>query len=158
MHSALRTLRSASRDLQRNVTRSVLTCLGIVIGVAAVIAMMEIGNGSSEEIAKTIFKMGANVLMIFPGQSSSGGVSFGNGSRVTLTPSDCQAILNECPAVKDAAPCVYTRLQVIYEGKNWQPDSMFGTTPNYMNVRDWPLSEGELFTDHDVQTSNLVCV
>jgi len=158
MNFANRTLRSALRALQRNVTRSVLTCLGIVIGVAAVIAMMEIGAGSSEEIQKTISKMGANVLMIFPGQSSSAGVSFGNGSRVTLTPADCDAILSECPSAKDAAPCVYTRLQVVYQGHNWQPDNMFGTTPNYLNVRDWPLSEGELFTDHDVQSANLVCL
>jgi len=120
--------------------------------------MMEIGAGSSEQIQNTISKMGANVLMIFPGQASTGGVSFGNGSRVTLTPEDCSAILRECPAAKDAAPCVYTRLQIIYAGRNWQPDNMFGTTPNYLNVRDWPLSEGELFTDHDVQSANLVCL
>src|SRR6476469_7079762 len=81
MNFVNRTLRSALRALQRNVTRSVLTCLGIVIGVAAVIAMMEIGAGSSEEIQKTIAKMGANVLMIFPGQSSSAGV-LGGGTFV----------------------------------------------------------------------------
>ena len=69
--------------------RSVRTCLGIIIGVAAVIAMMEIGKGSSDEIQATISKMGANVLMIFPGQASTSGVSFGNGTRVTLTPDDC---------------------------------------------------------------------
>jgi ABC-type antimicrobial peptide transport system permease subunit len=96
--------------------------------------------------------------MIFPGQATSGGVSFGNGSRVTLTSADCEAILTDCPAAKDAAPCVYTRLQIVYEGRNWQPDNMFGTTPNYMNVRDWPLTEGELFTDHDVQSASLVCL
>ena len=158
MKFKFRTLRSALNALQRNITRSILTCLGIIIGVGAVIAMMEIGSGSSEEIQKTISKMGANVLMIFPGQISSGGVSFGNGSRVTLTPGDCDAILNDCPAVKDAAPCDYTRLQIVYAGHNWQPDSMFGTTPNYLNVRDWPLSDGELFTDHDVQSANLVCL
>jgi ABC-type antimicrobial peptide transport system permease subunit len=158
MKSTIRTLRSALNALRRNVTRSILTCLGIIIGVGAVIAMMEIGNGSSEEIQNTIAKMGANVLMIFPGQASTGGVSFGNGSRVTLTPADCDAILTECPAAKDAAPCVYTRMQIIYAGRNWQPDNMFGTTPNYLNVRDWPLSEGELFSDHDVQSASLVCL
>ncbi|HSZ56141.1 MAG TPA: ABC transporter permease [Tepidisphaeraceae bacterium] len=138
--------------------RSVLTCLGIIIGVAAVIAMMEIGKGSSDEIQATISKMGANVLMIFPGQASTSGVSFGNGTRVTLTPDDCLAVLNECPAVKDAAPCVYSRLQMVYGGKNWQPDNMFGTTAAYCNVRDWPVVDGDNFTDHDVQSAALVCL
>ena len=158
MKSTIRTFRSALNALGRNITRSILTCLGIIIGVGAVIAMMEIGNGSSEQIEKTISKMGANVLMIFPGQVTSGGVSFGNGSRVTLTTADCEAILNECPSAKNASPCDYTRLQIVYGGRNWQPDNMFGTTPNYLDVRDWPLSEGEVFTEHDVQSAGLVCL
>ena len=106
MHSLYRTLRTAFHALRRNVMRSLLTCLGIIIGIAAVIAMMEIGEGSSSAIQSTISKMGANMLMIVPGQTQSAGVSFGNGTRVTLTPSDCKAIADDCPAVKAAAPNV----------------------------------------------------
>ena len=158
MQTIVRTFKASLHALRRNIMRSALTCLGIIIGVAAVIAMMEIGKGSSTQIQETISKMGANVLMVFPGQISSSGVSFGNGSRVTLTPSDCQAILNDCPAVKDAAPFEYSRLQIVYGNRNWQPDNMFGTTPNYMDVRDWPVVDGENFTEHDVQSANLVCL
>ena len=91
---ALRILLASLTALRRNVMRSGLTTLGIVIGVGAVIAMMEIGNGSSSAIQKTIATMGANTLMIFPGAAASGGVSFGAGSNMTLTPQDAEAILN----------------------------------------------------------------
>src|ERR1041384_7391824 len=98
-----KTLRTALRALRRNITRSALTVLGIVIGIAAVIAMMEIGKGSSQSIAKTIASMGANNLLIFPGTAASGGVSWGVGSRLTLTAEDCDAILRECDAVTYAS-------------------------------------------------------
>src|SRR4029450_10699570 len=101
-----RTFLTALRALRRNVMRAVLTTLGIVIGVAAVIAMMEIGQGSSSAIQKTVASMGANNLLIMPGTASSGGVSFGAGSVLTLTPEDCEAILRDCPAVRAAAPTV----------------------------------------------------
>src|SRR5690242_12340155 len=94
-----RTLRMALKALTRNVMRSALTCLGIIIGVAAVIAMEEIGQGSSTAVQKTIQSMGANNLLIMPGTASSGGVSFGSGSSITLTPQDADAIARECPSV-----------------------------------------------------------
>src|SRR5881397_1650348 len=103
-----RTFLTAVRALRRNITRSALTVLGIVIGIAAVIAMMEIGKGSSAQIARTISSMGANNLLVLPGAGASGGVSFGAGSVLTLTAEDCQAILRECPAVASAAPLVRT--------------------------------------------------
>jgi ABC-type lipoprotein release transport system permease subunit len=99
MHRMYRTLRTAFRALRRNKMRSVLTTLGIIIGVAAVIAMTEIGQGSSALVQKTIQSMGANNLLVMPGTASSGGVSFGSGSVITLTPQDAEALSRECPAV-----------------------------------------------------------
>jgi ABC-type antimicrobial peptide transport system permease subunit len=155
----LRTFNTALRALRRNVMRAVLTTLGIVIGVGAVIAMMEIGHGSSTMIQKTVAAMGANQLMVFPGTASSAGVSFGAGSSVTLTPDDCEAIIRECPAVKNAAPIVRTRVQIVYGGKNWVPNYIFGTTPSYLSVRDWTtMAEGEPFTDRDVRNGSKVCL
>ena len=90
-------VRTALHGLRRNIMRAALTTLGIVIGVAAVIAMMEIGRGSASAIQATIASMGANNLLVLPGTASSGGVSFGAGSVMTLTPQDAEAILNECP-------------------------------------------------------------
>src|SRR5687767_4419651 len=138
--------------------RAVLTTPGIVIGVGAVIAMMEIGHGSSTAIQKTVSAMRANQLMIFPGTASSAGVSFGAGSAVTLTPEDCEAILRDCPAVKNASPIIRTRCQIVYSGKNWVPNYVFGATPAYLDVRDWTnLAEGEPFTDRDVRNASKVC-
>ena len=96
-------LRTVLNSLRRNVLRAALTTLGIVIGVAAVIAMMEIGRGSSSAIQRSIASMGANNVVILPGTASSGGVSFGAGSVMTLTPQDSDAIANEAPAVRAAA-------------------------------------------------------
>jgi len=139
--------------------RAILTTLGIIIGIAAVIAMMEIGNGSSAAIQKTISSMGANSLIIFPGSSSSSGVSFGAGTGMTLTPEDCDAVLRECPDVADAAPVVRVRTQVVYGHHNWVPNWIYGTTPAFLNVRDWNnLTEGSSFTDADVRNASKVCI
>ena len=144
--------------LRRNVLRAALTTLGIIIGVAAVIAMMEIGRGSSSAIQRTIASMGANNLIILPGTASSGGVSFGGGSVMTLTPEDSEAILAEAPAVSAAAPIVRARTQVIYGNRNWVPIFIYGTTPAYLDVREWALAEGEPFTDRDVRNASKVCL
>jgi ABC-type antimicrobial peptide transport system permease subunit len=136
-----------------------LTTLGIIIGVAAVIAMMEIGEGSSKAIQRTISSMGANNLLVMPGTAASGGVSFGAGSVMTLTPQDCEAIIRECPAVRAAAPMVRARTQVIYGNRNWVPLFIFGTTPAYLDVRDWTtLTEGEMFSERDIRNGSKVCV
>jgi ABC-type antimicrobial peptide transport system permease subunit len=158
MHSIFRTLKTAIHALRRNVMRSVLTCLGIIIGVAAVIAMIEIGQGSSVAIQSSISKLGANIVMVFPGEMQQGGVSFGTGSRITLTPEDCEAIIDECPAVRNASPSVGSRLQLVYGHKNWQPNQINGTTPADLDVSNWQMGRGEFFTDHDVQAVNNVCV
>jgi len=124
-----------------------------------VIAMMEIGGGSAKAIQQTIASMGANTLMILPGAASSGGVGFGAGSVVTLTPQDSDAILRECPAVSYSAPVVRARTQVVYGNRNWVPMFIQGTTPQFLSIREWTdLAEGEMFTDRDVRNSTRVCL
>jgi ABC-type antimicrobial peptide transport system permease subunit len=153
-----RIFRTALRALLRNPMRAMLTTLGIVIGVGAVIAMMEIGTGSSDAIQKSIASMGANVLNIIPGAASSGGVTFGAGSTKTLTPQDADAVLRECPAVIYVAPIVRARTQVIYGRLNWVPTFIYGTTPSYLSVQNWTITEGSCFEDRDVTSAAAVCV
>ncbi len=158
-HFHSRTFRTALHALRRNVMRSALTTLGIVIGIAAVIAMMEIGTGSSRAIQKSIASMGADNVIVMPGAAASGGVTFGGGSAMTLTPDDAEAILRDCPAVRAVAPIVRARTQVVYGNRNWVPLFVFGTTPSFLDVRDWQnLAEGEPFTDQDVRSANKVCL
>jgi ABC-type antimicrobial peptide transport system permease subunit len=150
---------TAIRAIRRNMLRSALTCLGIIIAVAAVIAMVEIGNGSSTAISKTIESMGANMLMIFPGAATSAGISFGGGSGVSLTPDDATAIQNECPAVSDVAKVVRARGQVVYGNKNWLPQNIQGTEPSFLTLRAWEdMAEGIPFSDLDVRNANKVCL
>jgi ABC-type antimicrobial peptide transport system permease subunit len=154
-----RTARTAMTALRRNPMRALLTTLGIVIGVGAVIAMMEIGAGSSAAIQKTIATMGANVLLVLPGTAASGGVSFGSGSVTTLTPEDGEAILRDSPSVRNVAPVVRARTQVVYGNRNWVPQQMIGTTAEFLDIRDWAnLAEGDAFTDRDVLNANKVCL
>ena len=155
----VRTTAMALRSLRRNVMRSVLTTLGIIIGVASLIAIAEIGKGSASAIKQILTNMGANSLMIEAGAASSNGVSLGSGTIKTLTPEDAEAIGNECPSVNSLAPIVYTRCQVIYGNKNWIPIDIHGTTPGLLRVRDWEvLAEGEPFTMQDVHDIALVCL
>ncbi len=154
-----RTLRTALRALRRNKMRSALTTLGIIIGVAAVIAMMEIGNGSSSAIQRSIASMGADNIIIMPGTAASGGVSFGAGTATTLTPEDCEAIGRDSPATRAVAPIVRARTQVVYGNRNWVPFFIYGTTPAYLDARNWnDLAEGEAFTDQDVRNGAKVCL
>jgi ABC-type antimicrobial peptide transport system permease subunit len=159
MHKFYRVVRTALRALRRNVMRSGLTMLGIIIGVSAVIAMTEIGQGSSTAVQKTIASMGANNLLIMPGTAASGGVTFGSGSVITLTPKDAEAIARECPAVNSVATVVRTRTQATFGNKNWVPLFIYGTTPSFLDVREWTdLEEGEPFTDSDVRNQTRVCL
>jgi hypothetical protein len=132
-----RTGKLALWALRRNVLRAALTTLGIVIGIAAVIAMMEIGHGSALAIQRTIASMGANNLLVMPGTAASGGVTFGAGSKMTLTPQDADAIEQESPAVGNVAPVVRARTQVVYGNRNWVPLYIYGTTPAFLLVRNW---------------------
>ncbi len=156
-----RTVMMALKALSRNVMRSALTTLGIVIGIAAVIAMVEIGQGASKAVQQTIASMGANNLLIMPGTASSGGVSFGAGSIMTLTPKDAEVLGDpeRCPAIAAAAPIVRARTQVIYGNKNWVPIYIYGTTPDYLQIREWEdLEEGNPFGTADVLAMREVCV
>jgi macrolide transport system ATP-binding/permease protein len=153
------TLRTALGALWRNKMRSALTTLGVIIGVGAVIAMMEIGEGSKAALQKTIASMGANVLMIRSGAASSGGVTFGAGSVLTLTPDDAYEILRQCPSVVEVAPIVRARSQLIYANRNWVPTFIYGTMPSFLTVQDWQnLEDGEMFGLRDVLNGNKVCV
>jgi ABC-type antimicrobial peptide transport system permease subunit len=148
----------ALHALRRNIMRSTLTILGIVIGVAAVIAMMEIGRGSSSSVEQTIASLGANVIQIDPDESVVSGVSSGSGGKVTLTPDDAEAIRRECGAVRCVAPSVDCWTQVVYGNRNWHPNNVLGTTPDFLVVRKWDVIQGHPFTFEDVRSAAGVCL
>jgi macrolide transport system ATP-binding/permease protein len=153
------TWRTALSALRRNKMRAGLSALGVIIAVAAVIAMTEIGQGSKATLQKSIASMGANTIMIFAGSTNTGGVNKGAGSAVTLTPQDAKEIARQCPAIKAIAPLVRARSQIVYGNKNCVPENIYGTTPSYLEVRDWKkMAAGEMFSDRDVRNSNKVCV
>ena len=156
--NSVTTLRIAVRALNRNLLRALLTTLGIVIGVSAVITMMQIGAGSSTSIREKITSMGANVLIIIPKAAESSGISIGAGSAMTLTPQDCAIVREHCPSLRSAAPVVRARAQAVYGNQNWVPDSIEGTTPEYLDVRQWFIEEGTAFTHLDVTRANKVCL
>ena len=159
MHSLYRTLRTAIRSLRRHIMRSALTCLGIVIGIASVIAIIEIGQGTNYSIQQTIAAIGANVIQIDPSNVVIGGVSTGAGGKPSLSPDDCDAILRECSAVRCGSPSVDCRAQIVYSNRNWSPMRILGTSPDYFVVRNWTnLAEGEMFTEHDVVSGARVCL
>jgi ABC-type antimicrobial peptide transport system permease subunit len=158
MMKLYRSLRTAFRALRTNLMRSALTTLGIVIGVAAVIAMTEIGQGSSTAVKHTIESMGANNLIVFPGSLASSGVSYGGGSIVTLTPQDADAILSQCPAAANVTLCSNARTQITFGNRNWVPWNIIGTTPTYFEVRNWTIADGEAFSDSDVVHGARVCL
>jgi ABC-type antimicrobial peptide transport system permease subunit len=148
----------ALHALRRNIMRSILTILGIVIGVAAVIAMMEIGRGSSSSVEQTISSLGANVIQIDPDESVVNGVSSGTGGRVTLTPDDADAIRRECSAVRAVAPSVDCWTQIVYGNRNWHPNNVLGTTPEFLAVRKWDVINGHAFSFEDVRSAAGVCL
>jgi ABC-type antimicrobial peptide transport system permease subunit len=159
MRLFLRNVRIALHALRRHVLRAVLACLGIAIGIAAVIALMELGQGTAESVQRRIASMGANQLQIEAGMAASSGVSMGAGTALTLTPEDSAAIARECDTIVCAAPGVDGRMQVVYGNRNWFPWKILGTTPAYLAVRDWEdLEDGTRFSDADVGTGASVCV
>jgi putative ABC transport system permease protein len=147
--SWLMTLRVALRALGRNKLRSFLTGLGVVIGVAAVIAMVAIGDGAKARVEQTFASIGSNMLIILNGSSQGGGAMGGAGSLPSLTWDDLKAIQTELSAVREAAPVLRAGSQVMSEDANWNT-SIQGTTPDFLRVRSWPVAVGSEFSQTDV--------
>jgi len=150
-------IRIALRALARNKMRSVLTMLGIIIGVGAVIAMVGVGQGAQKAVQDQIASMGSNLLFVSAGSVNRGGMRMGSGATKTLVYDDLKAILREAPAVASAAPGASTRSQVVFDNNNWST-SVSGTEPQYFDIRNWPMSSGAAFTMDDVNTSADVAV
>lgn len=153
----LSTLRIAVVALLRNKLRSFLTALGIIIGVAAVIAMMAIGEGAKQLIVAQFTAMGANLIMLVPGSSTTGGARGGAGSASSITWEDLKAIQTQVPTVLAAAPALRMSVTVVAEDQNWLT-SLTGTTPDYFVIRSWPMSRGSAITESDVESGTKVAV
>ena len=143
--------------LTRNRMRAALTVLGIVIGVAAVIATLAIGQGARAAVQAQIQNLGANVMTIMPGTVTAGGARMGMGGVTTLVPEDAEAIQRECPAVAALSPQVRRGAQVVFGDQNWST-TVQGVAPAFVDIRQWPLASGAMFTDSDVRGAAKVCV
>ena len=139
----------ALRGLRVNKMRSALTMLGIIIGVAAVITMLAVGEGARVSLAKSIASLGSNMILVVPGSTTSGGARMGSGNVNTFVYEDVEAITGEASAVEAAAPIVRGSAQVIYADRNWST-SVLGTTADYEYVRDWRVTRGRFLTKQDV--------
>jgi putative ABC transport system permease protein len=153
----MNTFRLALRALARNKMRSALTMLGIIIGVAAVIAVVSIGQGAQYMVQQGIQAMGTNIVFIAAGSGRPGGIRVGYGGVKTLTIEDMNAILREIPLIKEAAPSVNSRRQVVYGNQNWST-VIGGTTPNFFDIRNWSIQAGSVFSDEEVDLAANVCV
>ncbi len=151
------TIRIAFKALGRNKMRSSLTMLGIIIGVAAVIAMIAIGSGAKARIQEQIASMGSNLIIVMSGSATSGGMRFGMGSVPTLTVEDSKAIAAECSAVKYSAPVLQGVAQVVYGNQNWSTVT-FASTPEALLIREWDVSRGRTLNTSDVDSAAKVCL
>jgi putative ABC transport system permease protein len=142
-------IRTAWMALRRNLSRSLLTMLGIIIGVTAVIASMAIGAGAREAVLKAIESLGANLVVITPGSITSGGVSLGSGAKTTLTLDDVTAVASNVPEVSGVCPYSQTNTQVVAGSANWYT-VIGGTTPAWLEVGNWSVAQGSFFTNQDV--------
>ena len=157
MTTLLQSLLIAMRALRVNKMRALLTMLGIIIGIAAVIAMVAIGTGASKMISDQIASIGSNLLLVVPGSVTSGGMRAGAGGAQTLTYDDARAIKAECPSVANVAPTVRGSAQVVYGNQNWSTLVM-GATPEMLSVRDWPLTAGRNISQSDVDGATKNCL
>ena len=151
------TLRVALRALRRNTLRSLLTALGMIIGVAAVITMVSIGSGAKAQVEAQVASLGQNLITVMPGSYSSGGMRGGFGSSVSLTPEDADAIAAEVANIDGLSAEVRDRNQVLANGLNWNTN-VNGVGPDYPYVRNWPMESGAMFTEQDVKSLGKVCV
>jgi putative ABC transport system permease protein len=151
-------LRLAGRALRRNKTRSLLTALGIIIGIAAIITVVAVGQGATVMMKDQINSMGSNLVVVFPGSMRMGGGFHGGaGSQYTLTVEDGEAILDECRLVVAMTPVVRSGGQCVYKENNWGT-SIQGVGTSYLQVRRWDTASGEFFTESDVRSGTRVCV
>jgi putative ABC transport system permease protein len=153
----MNTFRLALRALARNKMRSALTMLGIIIGVGAVIAVVSIGQGANYKVQQGIAAMGTNAVFIAAGSNRAGGVRQGYGGVKTLTVDDMNAVLQQIPLIKEAAPSLSNRQQVVYGNQNWNT-TVTGTSPAYFDIRSWPVQSGSVFSDDEVNLAANVCV
>lgn len=151
------TFKVAIKALSNNKGRSFLSMLGIIIGVAAVIIMMAIGQGSKETVRQNISQMGTNIIMIHPGADMRGGVRQDPSSMQTLKAEDLEAIRSECRYVKYVSPEVTSGGQVIYGANNYNT-SAYGEDLEYLDIKQWVLEKGVPFTEHDIRTASKVCI
>jgi len=151
------TLRLALRALARNKLRSALTMLGIIIGVGAVIATVSIGQGAEYLVQQGIQSMGTNAVFIAAGSGRPGGARLGSWAVKTLTIDDMNAILREVSLIREAAPAVVSRVQVVYQNQNWNT-GITGTAPNYFRIRSWPVQAGSIFGQDEVDSAANVCL
>ncbi len=150
-------VRIAFRALRINRMRSALTMLGIIIGVAAVIAMVAVGAGAESRIREQIASIGSNLIMVLSGSITSSGIRMGTGNAQTLTEEDARAILAECEAASLTAPAVRGGVQVVYGNNNWATQ-ILGTTPEYLPIRDLSMQDGQAFTLADVEGATKVAL
>ena len=151
------TLSAALRALRRNKMRSILTMLGIIIGVAAVIAMVSVGQGADASVQAQIASLGTNVVMVVPGATTAAGVRSGWGGASTLTVADAKAIEKECPSVAGVTWFKRDIAQVTYGHQNWST-AIQGSPPSYTTVRDWPVGRGRFFTQSEEDSGAKVAV
>jgi putative ABC transport system permease protein len=154
--NAFQLLRVALRALAINKLRSALTMLGIVIGVGAVIVMIGVGTGAQKRVEEQIRALGSNLLLVMPGATTAGGVRMGFGSSSTLSEDDVAAINREIPEAL-AAPALRGSAQVIWGNANWSTQ-IFGVTPEYLDVRQWPLASGRVFEPAEAASAAKVCL
>ncbi len=149
--------RLALRALVRHKTRSLLTVLGIIIGIAAVIAVVAVGQGASVSIQEQIRTMGNNLVAVVPGSLRAGGFHGGMGTQQTLTAEDGEVILRECPYVVAMSPVVRSGAQVVFRENNWAT-SIQGVGIEYPQVRNWTVEDGDFFMEGDVKSATRVCI
>jgi len=142
------TIAIALQALRRNIMRSTLTALGIIIGVAAVIAMVGIGNGAKSQVEAQIAGLGQNIILVWPGASNTGGLRGGWGSSSTLSRADAAAIAREIPGVIGVSSEMRSFGQIVANGLNWRA-SVYGEEVDYLQIRSWPLASGVMFSEQE---------
>jgi putative ABC transport system permease protein len=153
--NAFDAIRAALETLRANPMRSALTMLGIVIGVAAVIAMVAVGSGARDQVLRQIASLGSNLVLVGQGSIQRGGVRLGAGTAASMTEDDAVAIVREISDARIAAPSVRWGLQVVAGNQNWQT-ILFGITPDYLEARDWVVESGRPLSDEDGAQANKV--